>query len=64
MSYFFQLSRLLLAASDVMGFLEGGRPLTWDESREEAGKESGIPAVQYVREHGIDQFLAIYNKVP
>ena len=38
------------------GFLEAGEPYTWDESRED-----GI--MEWVRTHGIDQFLAMWEKV-
>ena len=37
-----------------MGFLEGGHPLPWEESRR---------AIKYVRDHGIEQFLKVYDKV-
>jgi glutamate--cysteine ligase catalytic subunit len=37
-----------------MGLLKKGQPLTWFEA---------LPYVPYVREHGIKQFLIIYNKV-
>merc|ERR1719248_433650 len=37
-----------------MGFLEEGDPLDWQDSK---------PHLQYVRRHGILQFIAGYNKV-
>lgn len=37
-----------------MGFLTEGRALSWEEAAEKA---------EYVREHGIEQLLAIYHKV-
>jgi len=37
-----------------MGFLEVGKPFGWRESRE---------VIEYVRTHGVAQFIAIYNKV-
>lgn len=37
-----------------MGFLTEGRALSWDEAAEQA---------EYVRDHGIEQLLAIYHKV-
>ena len=37
-----------------MGFLEAGEPLDWEESKEH---------LKYVREHGILQFIATYNRV-
>ena len=39
-----------------MGFLEVGLPYDWPDSRED-----GI--IEHIREHGIDQFLSLYNKV-
>jgi len=39
-----------------MGFLAIGEPFDWPDSREE-----GI--ISYIREHGIDQFLAMWDKV-
>lgn len=37
-----------------MGFLKAGTPLRWDKS---------LKYIQYVREHGVDQFLHIYRLV-
>ena len=37
-----------------MGFLHDSVPLTWEES---------LPYLQYVREHGIEQFLSCYHAV-
>jgi glutamate--cysteine ligase catalytic subunit len=37
-----------------MGLLRLGKPLTWEEA---------IPHLQYVREHGLLQFLHVYNAV-
>ena len=37
-----------------MGFLEGGEPLSWDETARVA---------DYIKEHGIIQFLRLYEKV-
>lgn len=37
-----------------MGFLEAGTPLEWSDSLE---------FVKYVREHGIAQFIATYNRI-
>ena len=37
-----------------MGFLEAGEPIPWTESLE---------LIAYVREHGVTQFLNVYNKV-
>ena len=37
-----------------MGFLEVGVPLQWSDS---------LPFCAYVRQHGIEQFLALYHKV-
>merc|ERR1719267_419230 len=39
-----------------MGFLAVGEPYGWSDSREE-----GI--ITYIREHGIDQFLAMWDRV-
>ena len=39
-----------------MGFLEAGDPYGWEDSRED-----GIMA--WVREHGIEQFIAVWEKV-
>ena len=37
-----------------MGLLTQGRPLTWEETKN---------YTQFIREHGIEQFLQIYNKI-
>jgi glutamate--cysteine ligase catalytic subunit len=37
-----------------MGLLTQGRPLTWDETKKYA---------QYIREHGVEQFIHIYKKL-
>lgn len=37
-----------------MGLLKVGRPLTWEESKAH---------LQYVREHGVVQFMEVYNRV-
>lgn len=37
-----------------MGLLKVGKPYSWDEAREHR---------QYVRHHGVVQFLNIYNRV-
>jgi glutamate--cysteine ligase catalytic subunit len=37
-----------------MGLLTQGRPLSWEETKK---------YVQFIREHGIEQFIHIYNKV-
>ena len=37
-----------------MGFLGLGQPIPWKDSRE---------VIEYVRKHGIAQFIAMYNKV-
>lgn len=37
-----------------MGFLAIGAPLTWDEA---------MKHLAYIREHGIDQFLATFKRV-
>jgi len=37
-----------------MGLLTTGLPLSWEEI---------LPYVDYIKEHGIAQFLSIYNKV-
>lgn len=37
-----------------MGLLTQGRPLTWEETKH---------YTQFIREHGIEQFLQIYNKI-
>ena len=37
-----------------MGFLEAGEPIPWKES---------LDLIAYVREHGVTQFLNVYNKV-
>ena len=39
---------------ETMGLLKKGKPMSWFEAS---------PYVNYVREHGIKQFLIIYNKV-
>ena len=36
-----------------MGLLVAGKPLTWEDS---------IPYVEYVREHGIIQFLNLWDR--
>ena len=41
-------------ASTAMGFLEAGEPIPWKES---------LDLIAYVREHGVTQFLNVYNKV-
>lgn len=38
----------------MMGVLADGSPLTWDETK---------GCAQYVREHGTEQFISIYNKL-
>ena len=37
-----------------MGFLEAGIPLSW---------WSSLPYIAYVREHGVAQFIRIFNSV-
>jgi glutamate--cysteine ligase catalytic subunit len=37
-----------------MGFLEVGEPYSWEDSRE---------VIEYIREHGVEQFLAMWGKV-
>ena len=37
-----------------MGFLEKGKPIPWKES---------LDLIAYVREHGVTQFLNVFNKV-
>ena len=37
-----------------MGFLAAGEPLEWDDS---------IPSIAHVREHGIRQFIRLYDRV-
>ena len=37
-----------------MGLLTQGRPLTWEETKKHA---------QYIREHGVEQFIHIYKKL-
>ena len=37
-----------------MGLLTQGRPLTWEETQKH---------IQYIREHGIEQFIHLYNNV-
>ena len=37
-----------------MGLLTQGRPLTWEETKK---------YTEFIREHGIEQFIHIYNKV-
>ena len=37
-----------------MGLLTVGRPLTWKETKE---------YIPFVREHGVEQFIQIYNRL-
>ena len=37
-----------------MGFLEAGIPLSW---------WSSLPHIAYIREHGVEQFIRIFNAV-
>ena len=37
-----------------MGLLTQGRPLTWEETKK---------YTEFIREHGIEQFIQIYNKL-
>jgi glutamate--cysteine ligase catalytic subunit len=37
-----------------MGLLTQGRPLTWEETKK---------YTEFIREHGIEQFIQIHNKV-
>ena len=38
----------------TMGLLTQGRPLTWEETQNHA---------EFIRKHGIEQFIHVYNKV-